>query len=191
MLLTKGLIYIIFKEGWGLVVGSCTLLVFQVSPLHTCMQVHMVTPTFQRALHCLRAQTLWRREGTSDQLPDQLMPWIDTSYLQKPWESISVHCDHQSGILSSTNTSGLEQLYVKSKGNIHTCLGRYEETTQLYHMLLLSKQEEFEQGRKVLSSPTQLCRLFFLLLWWNNWQRCICLVHCAKVQSTTDRKSLL
>lgn len=26
------------------------------------------------------------------------------------WESISVHCDHQSGILGSRDTSGLEQL---------------------------------------------------------------------------------
>lgn len=71
----------------------------------------------------------------------------------EPWESISAHCDHQSGILGSKDTSGLEQLYVKSKENVHTCLGRDNTTV----CIICHYCQSWRNLNKVLKySPVQL-----------------------------------
>lgn len=77
----------------------------------------------------------------------------------EPWESISVHCDHQSGILGARDTSGLEQQCVKSKGNIHTCLGRNNTTV----CIIWHYCQSWRNLNKVLKySPVQLnCAVSF------------------------------
>lgn len=77
----------------------------------------------------------------------------------EPRESISVHCDHQSGILGSRDTSGLEQQYVKSKENIHTCLGRNNTTV----CIICHYCQSWKNLNKVLKySPVQLnCAVSF------------------------------
>lgn len=117
---------------------------------------------------------------------------LDSHFLfAELWESISVHYNHQPGIVGSRDTSGLGQVCMKSKENAHTRLGRYEKITQLTVTVPYAAvvQHWSNLNKDVKFSPVQTTGSFSYCCDKTLDKEAFILVYSARVQSITDRKS--